>query len=144
MATNTQKLPPHIKQIVEDYDNSIAREKAQIEYHKAQINFHEAQIKSMELAQSAYVKYQPYQVQFTQIDAPLTRDLIRNFLKGHNNPIRTVDIIDLIYRGKSENEKSALVKTLSVMLNQMANNTQEIEIIKKAGTKGNYYKWIKK
>ena len=71
-------------------------------------------------------------------DSPLTRDLIRRFLKMYDAPVQTAQAIDLLYDKKTVEEKSKLIKTLSVIFNQMQKEG-EIEIKKEKGVKGNFY-----
>ncbi len=124
-----QNIPEHIQKVVSQIDE-------QIEYHQ-QI------IRDLELGKQMWLTYKPYVVQTMPENSPLTRDLIRNFLKGYEASVQTVQVINLLYPDKTEEEKDKLVKTLSVIFNQMEKEG-EITIKKKPGVKGNFYRWIKK
>lgn len=137
------KIPPHIQEIADGYDKKIEDANVQIAYLKNQIAFLESQIQSHQLSKEAYLKYQPASSFYTPINAPLTRDLVRNFLLGYGYPVQTVQLIDFLYRDITDEQKTKLVKTLSVIFNQMAVEG-EIEVEKKKGVKGNYYRFIKK
>lgn len=80
----------------------------------------------------------PQEVKLMLPNSPLTRDLIRNFLKGYRQPVQTIRVIDLLYKNKSEEERKKLIKTLSVIFNQMEKEG-EIIIEKRSGVKGNFY-----
>jgi hypothetical protein len=80
----------------------------------------------------------PQEVKLMLPNSPLTRDLIRNFLKGYRQPVQTIRVIDLLYNNKSEEERNKLIKTLSVIFNQMEKEG-EIVIEKRSGVKGNFY-----
>ena len=73
---------------------------------------------------------------------PLTRDLIRAYLKGYSTPVQTVETIEMLYPNAEGELRTKLIKTLSVIFNQMEKEG-EIAIEKKKGVKGNLYKWKK-
>lgn len=121
-----------VKQEILNYPENIIAEL------KKQIEFHEQQIQGLRFHLKVFTENPPEQVLASKANSPLTRDLIRNFFKGYKAPIQTVEMISLLYSGKSEGETDKLVKTLSVILNQLEKEG-EISIEKKKGIKGNFY-----
>jgi len=123
-----QPLPTHIQQIIDQLDGQIAQYKELIE--------------RLEFTKKMWIQHQPVESNIIMTNAPLTRETIRNFMKMYSQPTQTVKVIDILYPKKSEEEKGKLVKTLSVIFNQMAKEG-EITIERKEGIKGNFYKWKK-
>jgi len=109
---------------------------------KAQMAYHVDAIEKIALTIKMWQKHPPEPQRAMKTNSPLTRDLIRNLAKGYGQPLQTVQIVDLLYKGQTDEERSKLIKTLSVMLNQMEKEG-EITIEKKPGVKGNFYKWKK-
>lgn len=109
----------------------------------AQIATHERAIANLKLSRQMWIDEPPQPVGFVRKNSPLTRDLIRNVLKGYGQPVQTVQLIDILYSDITAEEKSKLVKTLSVIFNQMEKEG-EVTIEKRPGVKGNFYKWVAK
>lgn len=103
-----------------------------------QIIAHERILLELRTARQIWVTHnpQPIQVIYRNPDK-LTRALIVKVLKSCNNPVQTVQIIDLLFSELSANDRREKVQHLSVIFNQMK---KDLEIIKKAGVKGNFYR----
>jgi|GEM_PF-6299573 hypothetical protein len=108
----------------------------------AQIAYHKQMIKDLEF-NLELIKKQPKQTAILPINAPLTRDLVRAFLANINGQVQTVFLIDSIYKEQTEEMRSKLIKTLSVIFNQMEKDG-EIAKERKKGVKGNFYMLVKK
>jgi len=123
-----QEIPKHIQDIVNQLNE--------------QISHHEIAIETLRLQVKMWLKYQPAPQKLFPSNSPLTRELVRNYLSSYGQPMQTVQFIDLLYKNISEEERNKLIKTLSVIFNQMAKEG-EIIIEKRKGVKGNFYSWKK-
>ena len=123
-----QNIPPHLQSIIAEIDK--------------QIFYHEATLANLKSTRKAFIEKQPHPQKMMKINFPLTRDLVRNLMRGYGQPMQTVQIIDILYKGITEEERTKNIKTLSVILNQME-KANEITSERKAGVKGNFYKWKK-
>ncbi len=103
-----------------------------------QISHYQQLIKTLQFHRKMWLEHNPDPVNLPLSYLPLTRDTIRNFFKMYSQPMQTVSIINMLYHNKTDEEKSKLVKTLSVILNQMEKEG-EILIERKKGIKGNFY-----
>ncbi|HUM52462.1 MAG TPA: hypothetical protein PK431_11630 [Chitinophagales bacterium] len=124
-----QDIPAHIRIIVRQIDEQIDR--------------YQDFIKRLEAQKQMYLTQMPDTPRMFPENIPLTRSLIRNFIEGYRHPVQTVETIELLYPKANEDEKNKLVKTLSVIFNQMAAEG-EVIIEKRKGVKGNFYKSSKK
>jgi hypothetical protein len=130
------EIRPDIKQVIEQLQGTI-------DLHKNQIVIHQQAISDLEFYIKMWLERPPPEPQrIMRINSPLTRDLIRNLIRSYGQPLQTVQIIDLLYKGQHHEERVKLIKTLSVILNQMEKEG-EITIEKRKGVKGNFYKWKK-
>ena len=103
-----------------------------------EIETHEKALAQLRKMRGIWSKYQPPKVQVIDSNKPLTRDLVRLFLKGYKQPIQTTEIIQILYSSRNDEDRYNLTKHLSVMLNQMA-KSGELIAESKAGVKGNFY-----
>jgi len=126
-------IPPHIQAVVKQLDSQIAESQDIIKTHQKII-------KNLEFVKDQWLKQRPLLIRLTKKNSPLTRDLIRNFLQGYRMPVQTVKIISLLYDYKDQDKIDKLVKTLSVILNQMV-KSGEVIMERKPGVKGNFYSW---
>ena len=137
-----QIIYQHSETAIELEEKAIDRIRDKIaEYEKA-IELLE---KELEMRQRSLTQWEQFQQSIPILmepNQPLTRDYIREYLKASVRPKLNNEIIDDLYNGKSSQERALLIKQLSVMLNKMEKKG-EITIIKKEGTKGNYYEWKK-
>ena len=107
-----------------------------------QIAYHEQKIKDLKFTLKMLKDNPPPKAELIPINAPLTRDLIRLFMRSYKKEIKTVDVIKMLYPNAKDEAKSKLIKTLSVIFNILEKDG-EINIEKEKGVKGNYYKWVK-
>lgn len=70
----------------------------------------------------------------------LTKDFIRGFMKMVKMPVKTAQIIAVLYPNAVEEERRRAIKTLSVIFNNLERDG-EVKSIKQTGIKGNYYTW---
>ena len=108
-----------------------------------QIAFHKQKIADWEFTLKMLKENPPPVVSFIAMDETISRNKIRTFMRNINKPVRTVDIIDLLYPKTTEERKRNLIKVASVILNILEKNG-EVSIEKREGVKGNYYHWVKK
>ena len=106
-----------------------------------QIEAHERIIEGLRIAKQLWTEKKEAELNIIPTNQPLTRELIRKVLKGANRPVQTVELIDLLYSGKTVTERYNLIKHLSVIFNQMKD---ELMIEKKKGVKGSFYSLIDK
>lgn len=128
-----------IQTVIEKYDADIERVKHLIEFHKNKICSLLKEMADYETTKKEYQNHAPSKTVF-KVNTPLTRNLIRTFMQCNICWLRTVDLISLLYQNQPEEEIRKLIKTLSVILNQMTER-DEIEIKKESGIKGNLYRW---
>jgi len=107
-----------------------------------QIAYHEQKIKDLKFTLKMLKDNPPPKSELIPINAPLTRDLIRSFMRSYKKEIKTVDVIKMLYPNAKNEAKSKMIKTLSVIFN-ILEKEGEITIEKEKGVKGNYYKWVK-
>ncbi|HVT83730.1 MAG TPA: hypothetical protein VHD35_00940, partial [Chitinophagaceae bacterium] len=107
-----QEYSPYVQNAIKQIDEHIAHYKEMIA--------------TLELHKKMWQEHKPEPRKLPLTDAPLTRETIRNFFSMYSQPTQTVPVINMLYPNKSENEKEKLIKTLSVIFNQMA---KEGEII---------------
>lgn len=124
-----QKIPAHIQLIINQID--------------AQIDSHKKIIEALEIAKEFHLMEMPETPRIFPKNVPLTRELIRQYFSVSKKPVQTVEIIDLLYPEIGVLQRGKLIKTLSVIFNQMAEEG-EIKIEKKQGVKGNFYTYINK
>ena len=108
-----------------------------------QIAYHEQKIKDLKFTLKMLIENPPPKTELIPFNAPLTRDLIRRYMRMIKTPVRTIDAIETLYPNVKDEKKRKLIKTLSVIFNIMEKG-REITIEKKKGVKGNYYTWVKK
>jgi hypothetical protein len=85
----------------------------------------------------------PPKVYFFEANPKISRKFARMFLQQIKKPVRTAEIIEMTYRDADEKTKAKAIKTLSVVLNVLAQEG-EITVANISGVKGNYYTWIEK
>ena len=107
------------------------------------IAHHEEVIKSLRITRNLMLTAPPPEIYFFSENEKLTKDLIRIFMRQVKNPMRTVQVIDILYPNASQEEKDKAVKTLSVIFNTLEKDGQ-IKVEKTPGEKGNLYTWIEK
>lgn len=108
-----------------------------------QIAFHKQKIADWEFTLKMLKEAPPPVVNFTRIDDTISRDKIRNFMSQINKPVRTVDVVELMYPHVAGEKKSKFIKVVSVIFNVLE-GLGEVKVEKKLGVKGNFYTWIKK
>ena len=120
-------------------DNTLNIEQIEASINK-QIAFHEQNIKSLKLSlklfKENYSNMHPAEVFMT--NAPLSKELVIRFIKAIKKPVRTIDIIDIMYPKIDSEKRTKKIRVLSVMLNQLEKRG-EVTIENKKGVKGNYY-----
>lgn len=108
-----------------------------------QIAYHERMIRELKITLKMFKDNPPPKIDVIQLNAPLTKDLIRTFMRNIKKQVRTIEVIEMLYPNVQDEQKSKLIKTLSVIFN-ILEKEGEVSIEKERGIKGNYYKWIKK
>ncbi len=126
MAFIKQPIKPHIQKIVDKLDEQIVVQKQILEH--------------LEKSRQMWLEQQPEEVQFFKLGEPLTREYVRNFLKGYRQPVQTTQVIDILYPNDDVEQRYNHIKHLSVMFNQMKDKG-EVIVEKREGVKGNFYSW---
>lgn len=107
-----------------------------------QITFHEQRIRYLRFNLKMMKEFPPQPVEWFKKGAPLTRDLVRRIMQKLTTPVRNVDLLGILYNKVEGEERRKLIKTLSVILNNLEKEG-EIKAERTKGIKGNYYTWNK-
>lgn len=125
---------PHIPpEVLKNLDETIAslRKTAALCTQKAD---------DLEFTRKKMLDAPPPKVYFFEREPRITKKFARMFLQQIKKPVQTAEIIELTYRDAPADVKTKAIKTLSVILNTLANDG-EITVTKKKGVKGNFYQW---
>ncbi|HVX51160.1 MAG TPA: hypothetical protein VHB48_13425 [Chitinophagaceae bacterium] len=135
MGMNKQEMQVHALHYVE---TQVAEHNRRLQELQNEMEMHRSAIRYLHQMYETFLLNPP---EPKNITAPvLTKDLVRITMQRMDKPLQTVEIIDMFFYDLGKERRAKMIKTLSVMLNQMERDG-EITSEKKAGVKGNFYSW---
>lgn len=130
--------------LTQEFKDQIAEHSAvYIAMLKTEIQSHQEAIERLQKQVKQWEDFSAMRDSYMLPNQPLSRDYLRQYIQNAGGKLKTVDIIDHLYTGKTQKERSMLIKRTSTILTQMVNEGELIKVTVK-GEKGNYYELNKK
>lgn len=129
------------RSVTEDVQGFIKTIDRDIQKKLKQVERLKTEIESLHTEKGKYLNFLSTIPNLIKKNQPLTKEYIREFMKKAEKPVQTVDVIDILYDSISDEEKTRLIKNLSVIFNKLVRD-KVVSVEKVAGLKGNRYKWI--